>query len=162
MYNHSFEYEKYKNLSDPPRTYVNKYFGNDRGISLQTDVEQGYIEDLSSLMPVFNKQNIKKDEIKEDFMENVEGNKQTQQYLSKHARSWPHKYYKNKKGISLEKVRENYNNYNKRAFRDGYKIIKKSGPIRSGPYKYYNNKKGHSLRTITQDGGGMAGLAFSN
>jgi len=113
-------------------------------------------------MPVFNKQNIKKDEIKEDFMENVEGNKQTQQYLSKHARSWPHKYYKNKKGISLEKVRENYNNYNKRAFRDGYKIIKKSGPIRSGPYKYYNNKKGHSLRTITQDGGGMAGLAFSN
>jgi len=162
MYNHSFEYEKYKNLSAPPRTYVNKYFGNDRGISLQSDVEQGYIEDLSSLMPVFNKPNVPKEEIKEDFMANVEGNKQTQQYLSKHAKSWPHKYYKNKKGLSLEKIRENYNNYNKRAFRDGYKIIKKSGPIRSGPFKHNSNKYGHSLKSITQAGGGMAGLAFSN
>ena len=84
----------------------------------------------------------------------VEDNTQRlQRKLSQVAPTWPHKYYKNKKGLSLETVRENYNNYNTRPYRDGYKKLDKKGPIRSGPYKYYENKPGHSLRTITQDGG---------
>ena len=82
-----------------------------------------------------------------------------QRQLSRTAPTWPHKYYKNKKGLSLETVRENYNNYDTKPFRDGYKKLDKQGPIRSGPYRYYENKPGHSLKTMTQTGGG---LMFSN
>lgn len=157
MYNHSFEHEKYKILSEPPRTYVNKYFGNDRGISLQSDMEQGYIQNLESLMPVFNQPKINNENIKEKFM--VEGNKQTQIYLSRYSKTFPHKYYDNRKGHSLQSItqdggrKEGYNNYNRKPFRDGFKKLNKSGPIRSGPFKYNDNKYGHSLTSITQAGG---------
>lgn len=60
--------------------------------------------------------------------------------------TFPHKYFSNDKGHSLEKVRENYKNYeNKRHFRDGYKKLDKHGFIRSGPFKYFENSKGLSL-----------------
>jgi len=162
MYSHSFEQNKYKSLGESPRTYVNKYFGNDRGLSLQSDVDQGYVEDLASLMPVFNQPNLI-----EKFMPHTENTKSNQRYIAKYAKSFPHKYYDNTKGHSLQSItqdggREGYNNYKKRPFRDGYKKLEKKGAIRSGPFKYNRNNYGHSLASITQAGGGMAGLAYSN
>ena len=50
-------------------------------------------------------------------------------------------------------MHENFNNYDTKPFRDGYKKLDKTGPIRSGPYRFYENKPGHSLHSITQQGG---------
>ena len=165
------EMEKYSPLNYDPRLYADKYFGNDRGLSLQTVTDQGYTQDLASLMPLFNQYNAPTKSVEMfsgNFKQGVEGNKNTQMYLSENAKTFPFRYYDNKTGHSLktiikdrvqEGVIEGYNNYKRRPFRDGYKIIKKD-PIRSGPYQYNRNDFGHSLKAITQAGG--AGLAFSN
>jgi len=97
-----------------------------------------------SLEPFKNLESPLKNQIVEDNTQRL------QKRLSEVAPTWPHKYYKNKKGLSLETVTENFGNT---PFRDGYKKINKTGPIRSGPYKYYENKPGHSLQTMTQQGG---------
>lgn len=175
MYKKGFkkEMEKYANVNESPRTYIDKYYGNDKGLSLETVTEQGYTNDLTSLMPVFNQYNKPSKSVEHftgSFKNGVEGNKKTQMYLSEKADSFPRRYYDNTKGHSLQSITddrrqpkiEGFNNYDRRPFRDGYKQIQKTKPIRSGPFRYNENKFGHSLESITKAGGSMAGLAFSN
>ena len=78
----------------------------------------------SSLEPFKSLESPLKNQIVEDNTQRL------QRQLSQTAPTWPYKYYKNKKGLSLETVRENYNNYNTRPYRDGYKKLDKKGPIR--------------------------------
>lgn len=164
----------YSQLEELPRLYQNKFFGNDEGHSLESVtsstshyVKRGYIEPpFITLDPSLTPEQIedlgyydyttnlpdKSIEPFENLIDIRSGTKKLQVKLSKTAPTWPHKYFENKKGLSLQTVRENYRNH-KRPFRNGYKILDKSGPIRSGPYRYYENKTGHSLETITQQGG---------
>jgi len=184
----------YEYIQEKPRTYVNKYYGNDRGLSLKSLVEQGYVEKIDQMKPVFSQMI---PIFKEDFV-NSRVQSVTQKQLSEREKSWPHKYYQNRIGHSLRAITkdegikemeqfkdfslnpkypitqryesqgtiknllrstEEYSNYNNKPFRDGYKKLQKSGPIRSGPFRHNENRMGHSLAAITQSGGG---LAYSN
>jgi len=160
--------EKYANITESPRLYVDKYFGNDRGLSLQTVTDQGYTQHLSSLVPLFNQYNEPAKKVEDftgSFKKGMEGNKRTQMYLSEKANSFPRRYYDNTRGLSLQTITDDKRTeyfYNRKSSREDFKKIQKSGPIRSGPFRYNENKYGHSLESITQAGGSMAGLAFSN
>ena len=155
-YTNDYATINYEYIQEKPRTYVNKYYGNDKGLSLKSVVEQGYVEKIDQMKPVF----------KEDFI-NSRVQSVTQGQLGKREKSWPHKYYQNRIGHSLRAITkdegikeiEQFNNYHKRPFRDGYKKIQKTAPIRSGPFRHNENRMGHSLAAITQSGGG---LAYSN
>jgi hypothetical protein len=175
MYNDRFINNKYKSQEYPKRHYLDKYYGNKHGISLQKDTEQGYVTDLKKLTPIFNQYNsMVKPYNKEEFTDykglaKFEGNNATQSYLSENSKDWPYKYYNNQIGHSLknivedkerhymymkqsnetnEKNKESYNNYNKRPFRDGYAKLQKEFQIKSGPYKYYKNNNDLTLGGI--------------
>lgn len=161
MYNYSFEHNKYKHIKQPSRIYPNKYFGNDFGISLENQVNQGYTYDLKKLTPIFNQTNDNiKLYMKEDFSQ-PDGLKSVNKYLSKTSKEWPYKYYNNKFGHSLQHIIKNkYPNKKKEEKKEEMKVLSKKN-IRSGPYKYNSNDYGISLESITKEGG-MAGLAFYN
>ena len=157
-YTNDYATINYEYIQEKPRTYVNKYFGNDRGLSLKSVVEQGYVEQIDKMKPVFKEM---EPIFKEDFI-NSGVQSVTQSQLGKREKSWPHKYYQNRIGHSLRAITkdegikeiEQFNNYHKRPFRDGYKKIQKTTPIRSGPFRHNENRMGHSLAAITQSGGG--------
>jgi hypothetical protein len=172
----------YLPLEQKSNLYQNKFFGNDEGLSLDSVVysTQKYtkvfgpdVEHFQTMNPYMKSDEVKrrgyfKDSIKlpdkslEPFKnDNVvpvsnqmieDRSQRLQRSLSQTAPTWPHKYFQNKKGHSLEKVRENYKNYeNKRHFRDGYKKLDKklNQHIRSGPFLYNENDFGHSLQKMT-------------
>jgi len=197
-YGNDYALVDYEYLKENPRTYVGKYFGNDRGLSLKAVIAQGYIDHPGQIPQVFESNPKENFEYFEYFMNGIDNRRVTQKFLSERERSWPHKYYSNIMGHSLRAItkdegikeieqmkgdyslnpkypitrrygtqgtikdlpsKEGYSNYNRRPFRDGYKILQKTAPIRSGPFKYNSNRMGHSLRAVTQSG---AGLVFSN
>ncbi len=160
--NTQFEHNKYKHIKQPTRIYPSKYFGNDFGHSLEKQVEQGYTTDLESLMPIFNRTNTSikpymKQE-REDFSQ-PDSLRSVDKYLSKHARTWPHKYYKNDFGHSLQHIVNDRIKY--KIKKEDFKILDKKNR-RSGPYQWNRNDFGHSLQSITDIGGTGVGLAFSN
>lgn len=138
-----FENNKYKDDGIPPRIYPSKFFGNSDGLSLESTINQGYITDLKKLTPLFNQYNDKIEQ-KEDFSQ-PDNLKSVQKSLSKTEKTWPHKYYKNNYGISLEAIikdrKEDFINY---------KEIN-NGKIRSGPFQHNRNDFGHSLESITNE-----------
>lgn len=183
----------YEYIKESPRTYVGKYFGNDRGLSLKAVTAQGYIDHPGQAPQVFES-----NRKVENFTNGIDNRRVTQKYLSEREKSWPHKYYENSIGHSLRAItkdegipeieqfrdfslnpkypitqrygpqgtikdllssKEEYSNYHRRPFRDGYEILQKTSSIRSGPLLYNSNKMGHSLKAIIKAEGG---LTFSN
>lgn len=171
----------YRPLEQKSKLYQNKFFGNDEGLSLDSVVYSGkkYTKIFGPEREHFQIMNpyMKSDEVKrrgyfknsiklpdpslEPFSSDIDvpvnsqmiedRTQRLQRSLSQTAPTWPHKYFKNEKGHSLQKVRENYKNYqNKRYFRDGYKKLDKGGFIRSGPYKHNENDFGHSLQKMSE------------